>query len=657
MAKILFVLLFIPLLGFSENKSVFEKLIYTQNDERFAGLILSFFQNLENGIYDKRTILILKTMVEKDSAFKEYQPLINLSLDLNCKDLIINPNKPSNPFSNHWIKNLKKFCRLDLLNQISKGKLDKENEDLFYFSLNQFLKGESSKTFISFISSINKNKELGPRILDLIAKSILFSKIVPSEEILQQLELNRELTAFLQSEKLFVKNQEKIFLNEFKKIINNVLANPSNNLQSPNNPATNFLKSNQSFLSADGIYKSLRIIGYDQLRTNNKEKALEVYRMCSEFSPPDKKLESHFFLIWPSIFTNNFPEAVRIIKQSNMIENFDSYPSNMKFWIAYSLQKNNDLILAKSFYERLVGENLFDYYSILSMKSLKSLGHMPESKSFFGKHSIKNLELKSLQKQFTSKIIRAFLWLDSGREDFYKMEIDGLLNTDFKYAVTDPSLIEKENFKSWVILNLLALLNQKKYYLNTFKLAFDSIDKNYLNFSLPAIKTLFPMEYFSKIKEIESGVDPIIILSLIRQESAFNPRARSIAGAKGLMQIMPQTALTLNSRIKKNQLDDPDINLTLGILYLEKLLNKYDGDLIQTLSAYNAGERKLGIWMKDYFLNQDPVVMVESIPYEETRNYVKLIYRNIFFYKYLTNDPSTFIPLEESFKVITALRH
>lgn len=661
MVRVCLFLIFFPLLCFGEKNnlpefnSAFEKLVYTQNDERFAGLLVSLFQNLERGVYDKRTLLILKTLAEKDSAFKKYKNLIALSLELPCKDLIINPNDQSDQFSNHWVNLLKKYCRLDLLDKISKGNLEKVNEDLFFHSLSKFLKGESSKSFVNFISLMNKNKELGPRILDLIAKSILFSKIVPSEEIIQQLELNQELTQFFQSEKLYTKNQETVFLTEFKKIISTVLADPSNNFQSPNNPATNFLKNNQSFLSQESIYRSLKVIGYDQLRGRNKEKAVEVYRMCEEFSPPEKKLESQFLLIWPAIFTNNFPEAVRIIKQSNMMENFDSFPPNVKFWIAYSLQKNNDLILAKSYYERLVKENRFDYYSILAIKSLKFLDQNAKSANFFEKTPLRSpataLEIKNLNPSFTSNIARAFLWLDEGREDFYKMEIDNLLNTPYSSAVSSGVLTEKENFKSWVILNLLALLNQKKYYLNTFKLAFDCIDKNYLNFSLPTLKNLFPMTYFSKIKEIKSGVDPIVILSLIRQESAFNPNAKSIAGAKGLMQIMPQTALTLNSRIKKNQLDNPDINLTLGILYLEKLLNKYDGDLIQTLSAYNAGEGKLSLWMKDYFLNQDPVVMVESIPYEETRNYVKLIYRNIFFYKFLINDPATFFPLEESFKV------
>ncbi len=667
LARILLILLLFPLICLAQKKkppefnSAFENLSYSPNDERFANLLFSFFQNLDKGTYDKRTVLILKTLAEKSPPFKDYKHLINLSLELPCKDLIINPDHQNNTFSEYWLSLLKKYCRLDLLNNISKGNLNNSNENLFYHSLSKFLKGESSKSFLAFISEINKNKELGPKVLDLITKAILFSKIAPSEEIIQQLELNHDLTTFFQSEKLFSKNQESIFLREFNRILASVLADPSSNLQSPNNPAINFLKNNQAFLSQERLYRSLKIIGHDQLRGNNKEKAREIYRMCEEFSPSDKKLESQFLIIWPSIFTNNFPEAVRIIKQSNMIESFDSYPSNVKFWIAYSLQKNNDLILAKSYYERLVKENLFDYYSILSIKALKSLGQNSGSRDYLENSSLKtsniNLELKNLKEPFVSNIIRAFLWLDLGREDFYKMEIDNLLTTDFKMAIINANSVDKDNFKSWLVLNLLGLLNQKEYYLNTFKLAFDSIDKNYLNFSLPALNAIFPMTYFAKIKEIQSGVDPIVILSLIRQESAFNPRARSIAGASGLMQIMPSTALMLNSKIKKNQLENPDINLSLGILYLERLLTKYDGDLIQTLSAYNAGEKRLSIWVKDYFLNQDPVVMVESIPYEETRNYVKLIFRNIFFYKFLVNDPGAFHPVEDSFKVASIIKH
>ncbi len=661
MAKILFFLLLFPLcclgekINSSEFNSIFEKLNFSKNDDRFASLLLSFFQNLEKGIYDKKVVLILKTMAEKSDAFGDQKNVIKLSLELPCKELLINPSEPNNNLSNLWVNYLKKYCRLNLLEDISKGKFDKENEELFYRSLSKFLEGESNKLFVNFVSTMNQQEGIGQKILDLIAKSILFSKIVPSNEVIQQLKLNKDLTAFFQSENLFAKNQEYIFLKEFKNIINSVLSQASYNLLASNNPAVSFLKNNQEFISSDGIYKSLKIIGYEQLRVKNKDKAREVYRMCEEFSPPNKKLESQFFLIWPSIFTKNYPEAVRIIKQTNMMDNFEDYPSMVQFWMAYSLQKNNDLILAKSLYEKLIKQNLFDYYSILAIKSLKSLNQnfdpmkaIEQTTLSFNHFYLKTEDLKDA---FNSSIIRAFLWLEQGREDYYKMEIDNLLSTDVKSALKTQSQIPDKEFKSWLILNFLGLLNQKGFYLNTFKLAFDSIDKNYINFSLPTLKTLFPMSYFSKIKEIESGVDPIITLSLIRQESAFNPRARSIAGATGLMQIMPKTAQTLNSKIKRNQLNNPDINLTLGILYLERLLKKYEGDLVYALSAYNAGEKRLSSWLKDYFFNQDPVVMVESIPFEETRNYVKLIYRNIFFYKYLSNDPTVFLPVQDSFKV------
>ena len=137
-----------------------------------------------------------------------------------------------------------------------------------------------------------------------------------------------------------------------------------------------------------------------------------------------------------------------------------------------------------------------------------------------------------------------------------------------------------------------------------------------------------------------------LIHSVTRQESQFDPKAGSYAGAKGLMQLMPYTAKRISRGLKleysKNKLtDDPDYNVILGSAYLDKLLSNYNGSYILTLAAYNAGESRVSRWIKKY---GDPrkddissVNWIELIPFKETRNYVQRVMENIQVYEFIEN--------------------
>lgn len=159
------------------------------------------------------------------------------------------------------------------------------------------------------------------------------------------------------------------------------------------------------------------------------------------------------------------------------------------------------------------------------------------------------------------------------------------------------------------------------------------------------------------IEKHSSELDPIIVLSLIRQESAFNPNASSRVGARGLMQLMPATAKRFNRKVQVAQLNQPKINVELGTKYLRELFLKFDGNLIYTLGSYNAGENRIIRWKKELFRNENPLATIESIPFEETRNYVKLIYRNHFFYSILHNKSVFNQSIEDSFKVTLKPEH
>ena len=182
---------------------------------------------------------------------------------------------------------------------------------------------------------------------------------------------------------------------------------------------------------------------------------------------------------------------------------------------------------------------------------------------------------------------------------------------------------------------------------------FTAIDRSYREL-LPAgsEKILFPKrfeeEIFTYARKV--NVDPFLAMALIRQESVFNPRARSSADARGLMQIMPRTARHESLRLKKsyvsaaekkrikravhsskNNLFDVATNVLLGVHYLRRLLDKYQ-DTVYTLSSYNAGITPVNRWLKS-FPDTDPMLFIDKIPWPETRNYVKLVLRNYFYYK------------------------
>jgi len=134
-------------------------------------------------------------------------------------------------------------------------------------------------------------------------------------------------------------------------------------------------------------------------------------------------------------------------------------------------------------------------------------------------------------------------------------------------------------------------------------------------------------------------VDRALIYAFMRQESGFNTDARSHAGARGLMQLMPATASYIgNTRYrgaKRAELYQPEINLSLGQKYVDHLLeqNGVDNGFLQLMAAYNGGIGNLGRWQKTLKDNVDPLYFIESIPSRETRLFIERVMANLWMYR------------------------
>ncbi|MBI3775275.1 MAG: transglycosylase SLT domain-containing protein [Gammaproteobacteria bacterium] len=147
----------------------------------------------------------------------------------------------------------------------------------------------------------------------------------------------------------------------------------------------------------------------------------------------------------------------------------------------------------------------------------------------------------------------------------------------------------------------------------------------------------FPMAYQDQVAAVSNryGLDPAWVYGIIRQESAFMLDSRSGVGAMGLMQLMPATASFTAKLIKQPfkgnfELLDVDRNIELGSAYLKHLADQYGGNPVLATAAYNAGPQRVNMWMPA--ATQAADVWVETVPYRETREYIKrvLTYTTIF---------------------------
>ena len=148
------------------------------------------------------------------------------------------------------------------------------------------------------------------------------------------------------------------------------------------------------------------------------------------------------------------------------------------------------------------------------------------------------------------------------------------------------------------------------------------------------LKSIYPTKYSEYVEKYsqQNGLDKYLVYATIKAESDFNPDVTSASDARGLMQLMEETAVERSNIIENNSVEaydlyDPETNIKLGTSYLSYLLNLYDGNVVLAITAYNAGLGNVEQWVKDGVIKSDGSD-IENIPYKETSNYVRKILKN-----------------------------
>ena len=151
---------------------------------------------------------------------------------------------------------------------------------------------------------------------------------------------------------------------------------------------------------------------------------------------------------------------------------------------------------------------------------------------------------------------------------------------------------------------------------------------------------LFPFPYQDKILTYarQNQINPLLIISVMRKESSFNPEINSVVGAVGLMQIVPPTAAWVaeNIELSDYSLTDPEDNIRIGSWYLKYNHQRYNDNSLLAVASYNAGTSNVNAWLNKYNI-EDRDRFVEQIPFPETKDYVEGVFGNYWNYLRLYN--------------------
>ena len=163
--------------------------------------------------------------------------------------------------------------------------------------------------------------------------------------------------------------------------------------------------------------------------------------------------------------------------------------------------------------------------------------------------------------------------------------------------------------------------------------------RNRAGLSSSVVFALFPFPY-RRVIEAEAAehcVDPLLMAALIRQESRFDPRARSRRGARGMSQVLPRTGAAMSARLGIRPWDPdllyvPDFNLHFGARFLEERLRLDWLPVHALFASYDAGPERIARWRRWPEFN-DIDLFVERLPIAETRDYVRIVYANYRWYR------------------------
>jgi soluble lytic murein transglycosylase len=381
----------------------------------------------------------------------------------------------------------------------------------------------------------------------------------------------------------------------------------------------------QKYPTSRWLEEALYSGGNMYLVKKNPTQAIAQYTdLVAHFPHSTYAPSAHWHAAWLSYRLRLYPEAARL-----MDEQITNYPAGVEvagalYWRARLYEDiEHNLPQALNYYKALNAAYPNSYYAVLGRQRIAVIGGrevVPPSPVLASVHPAQDPHLTAVLPENDPHLIKARLLANAGLNEYIRPEIH-LSSTANSWG----TLAEAEIYQSFGE-DARALQTMKSSGISFFSLPISTVP-------MPYWQLVFPRPYWTQIANDAqtNGLDPYLVASVIRTESAFNPGAVSRANAYGLMQLLPSTARAMarragESHFTTGELLQPSENLRLGTLDLKLSIDKYGGQVEYALAAYNAGDKPVRDWiaMNDY---KDIPEWVESIPYTETREYVQSIMR------------------------------
>lgn len=301
----------------------------------------------------------------------------------------------------------------------------------------------------------------------------------------------------------------------------------------------------------------------------------------------------------------------------------NTYRPAAAFWEARAAEKLKDRAAAERLYRHVAGKERDSYYGILASRRLARMGvALPDPSP--PRDTPPKAAAPRLGARARLHLARARALTRLGLHQLAHPELDRVRRHSKRTAGL-KLLLMREYARTGAHDRSLSLALQSPLSVETQRLR-------------------YPLAHWDAVRRhaAENGLDPYLVLSVMRKESRFKPKAMSPANALGLMQLLHDTARTEAEKMglpepEAAQLFDPELNIRLGVHHLKGLLQHYGRSQAKALAAYNAGKEAVERWTRD-LESVDDLVFVERISYRETRQYVKAVLRNYQAYRTLHGD-------------------